>query len=350
MVQKIELAAALEIPGAVFIDVRSPSEYRQDSLPNAVNIPLLSDQERADIGKVYHQQGPEQAKILGLRTVSPRLDQIVQQYKEIARGHPVIVFCWRGGQRSQSVAALLEAAGITVYCLDGGYRAYRRKVKEYLYDTPLKPTVVVLHGLTGVGKTEVLGELEKLGLAVVDLEKLACHRGSAFGSIGLPVQPTQKTFESRLFHLLKSQEQERFLVTECESRRIGRLMIPPVLFAAMNCGLHVLLYADRRTRVARLLRIYHDSRTDHGELSAAINQLVPRLGRETVNRLQDQIQAGNLEPVVETLLTDYYDPLYGYPEQADESFDLSVNAADTGKAAQAIKEFLAVKTMKKGSG
>jgi len=341
MVQEISVSEALTLPGAVFVDVRSPSEYEQACIPGAFNIPLLSDEERAEIGKVYHQHSPEKAKMLGLEMVSPRLGQLVEKYQERSAGRPVVIYCWRGGLRSHSVAAVLELVGIPVFCLAGGYKAYRKLVTEYLYQLPLKPTVVVLHGLTGVGKTEVLGALDGIGVATVDLEGAACHRGSVFGDIGMGAQPSQKAFESSLFHRLKAMDTEPFLVTECESRKIGRLFVPPSLFEAMNQGGHILLFTDIRHRVDRLLEIYHSGGTrNQAEIIDSIKQLTPRLGHKTANSLVDGVVAGNLELVVETLLTQYYDPLYGYPDKPGGLFDLCVDSSDIGSAAQVIKQYL----------
>ena len=155
MSKEITIQEALALPGAKFVDVRSESEYNEATIPGAVNLPLLGDDERAVVGTAYKQQGVEDARILGFDIVSPKLPQMVRAFQELSLQEPLIVFCWRGGMRSQSICAVLESVGLPAYRLAGGFKAYRRYVNDYL-SRPLPHKVVVMHGLTGVGKTEVL--------------------------------------------------------------------------------------------------------------------------------------------------------------------------------------------------
>lgn len=340
MFNEITVQEALAMPGAKLIDVRSENEYAEATIPGAINLPILHDSERVQVGTAYRNQGVDDAKQLGLDFVSPRLPQIVKQYQELSNKEPVVVFCWRGGMRSKSVCSVLDVNGVPVYRLVGGYKAYRRYVNEYL-ERPLPHRVVVIHGLTGVGKTEVLYELQRLFEPAVDLEGLANNRGSVFGQIGLAPQPSQKMFESLLVKELAFWEQTGYIIVECESRRIGRISLPAVLVNAMRSGIHILAYCHIEERIQRIKRIYAgkiDSSKDG--LNTAIMSLGQRLGKKKVGELTALVDRGCLNEVVEYLLIKYYDPLYKYPSQPSPEYDLNVDTTDIQRAAKTIKEYM----------
>ncbi len=340
MSKEISVQEALALPGAKLIDVRSESEHAEATIPGALSMPILRDNERAAVGTTYKQMGVEDAMFLGVNIVSPRVPEMVKEYQELARGGPVVVFCWRGGMRSKSVASVLEAAGIPVYRLVGGYKAYRRYVNEYL-NCPLSHKVAVIHGLTGVGKTEVLHELRQISAPAVDLEGLANNRGSVFGQIGLAPQPSQKMFEALLVRDLAFWEPARYIIVECESKRIGRIFLPAVLAEAMRAGIRILAYCSIETRIERIKRIYGGDCKENTEgLKAAVMSLAQRVGKKKVTELCQFIECGQLDEVVRYLLINYYDPLYKYPSHPAAGYDLNVDTTDVGKAAETIKDFL----------
>lgn len=339
MIKEITIKEALAMDGAIFVDVRSEGEFAEATVPGAFNIPLLDNEERVRVGIVYKQEGPEKARKTGLEIVSPKLAPMVEQYSQLGQQKPIILLCWRGGMRSKSVTTILRLMGFPVYRLIGGYKSYRRFVNEYLGRSQLPQRVVVLHGLTGVGKTEVIEELRQMGIAAVNLEALANNRGSVFGNIGLGAQPSQKNFEGGLVQQLMAYGDYPYVIVECESKRIGRIILPDILVTDMQDGIHLLLYAPMAKRVERLLEIYALSGPDGIEqCKRAINGLVQRLGRERVKYLSEQLNQGRLTVVAEELLVNYYDPLYKYPGQPSDQYDLSVDTSDIKGAARQIAE------------
>lgn len=344
MSNEISVREALELSGAKIIDVRSESEYAEATIPGALNIPLLDNSQRAEVGKLYKQKGAEEARELGLQFVSPKLSGIVRQFSEQAQEGPLVVFCWRGGMRSKSVCSLLESMGLPVYRLVGGYKAYRRYVHEYL-TRPLSLKVVVIHGLTGVGKTEVLHELRRMSLPAVDLEGLANNRGSVFGQIGMYPQPSQKMFDSLLVKELALWEAAGYIIVECESRRIGRLILPDNLIEAMRNGIKILAYCPIKIRMERIKRIY-SSKNEFGlvenkeELKKAIKSLERRIGKQRTTEFCRMVDLGQLNEVVQHLLVSYYDPLYRYPSEPSAQYDLSIDTSDISTAAAKISAVL----------
>jgi len=331
----INFAEALVIENGLFIDVRSEEEYAQDHIPGAINLPVLNDAERCATGTAYHQLSHAEARQLGLEIISPKLPSLIAQLQEYAKDHQIILYCWRGGMRSAALAAVLDLMRVPVYRLNGGYKNYRSWVNQY-WQRPLGSPVWVLCGNTGVGKTLVLNELRKLGCQAVDLEGLAGHRGSAFGHVGLLPQPSQKTFESRLWQETQRLDPNKPLILECESKRIGKLLLPDVLHKGIVEGNKILLYDTIPHRVAKILNDYRPEESLQ-EIRESLFCLTQRLGKEKVNTMLSQIDARDFEPVVAALLTDYYDPLYQYPNTAaSEDYYISVDAADPVAAAVEI--------------
>lgn len=343
MIKEISAEEALNIPGAVIADVRSEGEFEEGTIPGAVNIPLLDNGERARVGTEYRRVSPHQARRTGLEIVSPKLVKMVGEFDQLAGpGKKVVVFCWRGGMRSQFVTQMLDLMGFDVYRVKGGYKAYRRYVRTWL-ERELPHRAVVLHGLTGVGKTMILNRLAEEGMPVLDLEGLAVHRGSVFGKVGLPQSPPQKSFESLIFRELKRAEQRGVFIVECESRRLGRLLVPDSVLNAMKKGYRILLYAPLAVRVERSLEVYtsrQDGEKNIRQLMDATGALVKYLGHKKVDQLNSLIKSGQLAEAVEILLTDYYDPLYKYPDKADPDYDLSVDTTDIELSVKKIRDFV----------
>lgn len=322
--------------------MRSPSEFANGAIPGAVNVPLLDDIERSEVGTIYKQTGPEEAKQQGLAIVSAKLPALVGSIRDHHKsGRAVIVYCWRGGMRSKSVVGILEIMGIPAYQLLGGYKAYRRYVLESLETFELKPPVVTLCGSTGVGKTTLLALLREQSVPVIDLEKLANHRGSVFGSVGLGKPATAQNFDALILQELIRYNDAPYILVECESKRIGNVYTPEALFAAMKKGPKILAYADIEIRVTRLIDEYLDVyNSRRNEIHASILALSKRLGTAKTERLLAAFAAGEVRDVVRTLLIDYYDPLYGYEKSAPSDYAFTVDAADFSRAAAGIIDYL----------
>jgi tRNA 2-selenouridine synthase len=342
--QVISIEQALKLESCLFVDTRSPSEFEHGHIPGAVNVPLLQDDERAIVGTLYKQRGPEEAKKKGLEIVSGKLADMVQRVSSLtaaAPSAPLVVYCWRGGMRSGSVLTILELMGISGSQLIGGYKSYRRHVQEQLAGFQLRPTVVVLCGSTGVGKTSLLQLIGERGHPVIDLEHLANHRGSAFGQVGRGKPATAQNFDAQLLRLLVQYNEEPFLVVECESKRVGNVYLPEVLFQAMKSGRRILTRASMATRVERLIIEYTDVLIPNDpEILQSINSLQKRLGRKQVAQLTKDYETGNLAGFTKALLSEYYDPLYAYETASADLFDLVVDAEDLNQAAEAIAKYI----------
>lgn len=336
----INIEDALNLKDAYFVDVRSPGEYQEACIPGAVNVPLLDDEERRITGILYRQESPEKARTEALSRVLPKLPGLVEKFRDLSGEKPVILYCWRGGMRSSSLASFLDIMGVPVRRLTGGFKAYRRYVNNYL-SQELKQRVIVIHGLTGVGKTEVIQLLQDMDVAAVDLEQLASNRGSVFGNVGMDSQPSQKMFEGLLAGELKKYEPYGYVVVEGESRRIGRLILPERLFGAMNAGVSILLYCSMDKRIERIKRIYTEGPDENIKpLQKSVEALRKRLGNSKVDQLQEMIRDRNYDEAVRILLADYYDPLYDYPIGPSEDFDFCIDSGNTLKAAGEIKKFI----------
>lgn len=344
MIRNITVQEALEAldSGAVLVDVRSEGEFAEVTIPGAINIPLFNNQERAQIGTVYKQVSPTAARRLGLRLVAPKLPALLERFEQLApAGEKVILFCWRGGMRSQFVAYMLEQMNFNVCRIIGGFKSYRRYVNSYL-GTTLPHRAVVLHGLTGVGKTEIIKRLPAYGVPVLDLETLAAHRGSVFGKVGMPASPGQKMFEGLIVQALRAAEKYGTFVVECESRRLGRLLVPPPVMQAIRDGYRVLLYAGMPVRVERSLGAYllEGSPDALQPLLEAVDALVKYLGKTRVEQLKQWIMTGQYRPAVEFLLRNYYDPLYKYPAAPSEDYHLCVDTVDLERAAAMVAAYV----------
>ncbi len=354
MVRDISIEDALNWPG-VLVDVRSEDEFAEGTIPGAVNISLLNNEERAMVGTEYKTKGPTSAKLLGLQLVGPKIHEIIKKYEQIvADGNDVVVFCWRGGLRSKIMAQVLETFDYNVYRIAGGYKAYRRLVTSYL-NNALPHKAIVLHGLTGVGKTIILKRLAERGLPVLDIESLAVHRGSVYGKVGLSHSPSQKNFEAGIYSCLKDAETAGYVLVECESRRLGRLIVPNSVMALIRNGLKILLYAPIMIRVKRSLEEYVnglDVRKNKEQLIEATMALSKYLGRKKVDAICQLIDNGRMNEAVEFLLEKYYDPLYKYPQQPSPDYSLSVDTTDIDSAVKKIFHFVtgATKHDKVGGG
>ncbi len=340
MYKDINITELLGLTDVALVDTRSEGEYNADTIPGSVNIPLLSNEERKRVGICYKNEGPEPAKRLGLEIVSPKLIWMVNAYDQIVNNRKLVVFCWRGGLRSKFTASLLSAMGFDAYRLIGGYKAYRRYVYNYLNCDVLPHRAIVLYGLTGVGKTTVIRSLMKKGIPAVDLEGIAKHRGSVFGKIGLPPSPTQKKFESMIVDSLARCEDKGYFIIECESRRIGNLIVPDSVMNSMKFAHRILMYAPLEVRVRRILREYDVGAGNIAALQESVCHLKKKLGGAKVKELVTGLADGKVEEVFRYLIERYYDSLYGYPSEASEEYTLCVDSTDLNEAVDKIYNFV----------
>lgn len=327
----------------LFVDVRSPREYARTSIPGSVNIPLFQDEEHRHLGLLYHSHGEKAARQAALELVGPRLSDLVKQITGAAGNKTPLLYCWRGGLRSNSLYQILSFAGIQSYRLKGGYKAFRRYVYSRLCSYSLKGTMLVLHGLTGVGKTAVIHKLIRHRLPALDLEGLANHRGSVFGTIGTGPPNSQKDFDALLLQRLDALQDPPCLVVEGEGRRIGDIHLPLFLSEAMVEGKHILLTAPLENRVERIVSEYlpgNPTAEDLGEISRAVVSLRRRLGETKTGTLLQQLQAGNYPSAVELLCREYYDCLYSDSKPDRCSFAAVVDATDPSAAADQIAEMI----------
>lgn len=314
-----------------FVDVRTPDEYSDAHIPGAISLPILANAEHVRVSTEYMQGDKEQAKSLGVRYASARLPEIHDRIREmIANGQQVVLYCWRGGYRSHALFSLLSGLGLPVCKLSGGYKAYRRFVNRSWSAALEGKKWYALYGDTGTGKTMLLTELEGMGARVIDLEKLAVHRGSLLGGIGLPPQPSQKMFEGHLQKSLFSLPVGPVFV-EGESRKIGALILPQPVYSALQNAQKIHITSTIETRMHRLEKEYaHHSGQ---EITQAIDSLQSYIGKETVRHLLNEWHAGRTENVIRNLLERYYDPKYRFRRK---EYFAEVRHEDSVIAAQEI--------------
>jgi tRNA 2-selenouridine synthase len=292
------------------VDARSESEFAEDHLPGAVNWPVLTDAQRHVIGTEYKQLSPFDARKRGAALVARNIAQHIDEHvMALVRDWQPLVYCWRGGQRSGSLALVLDQIGFNVHVLEGGYREFRRAVLVEL-ESPPALQFTVLCGRTGSAKSRLLQTLAALGAQVLDLEAIACHRGSVLGLVPGQPQPSQKAFETQLWLALRSFDPSKPVFTEGESRTIGKLRLPEKLLAHMRASHCVRLELPVAARVQMLLEDYAHFVNDIDSFCERLNALREVRGNAVVAQWQLQAQNGELAKVVEELLTLHYDPVY----------------------------------------
>ncbi|NET05657.1 MAG: tRNA 2-selenouridine(34) synthase MnmH [Symploca sp. SIO2B6] len=333
MPQALDTAEFLKAPG-VILDVRSPSEYTQGHIPGAESFPLFNDQERAEVGICYKQQGKEQAIELGFAIAGPKFASFITQAKALAPNRQVRLHCWRGGMRSGAVAWVLETAGFNVSVLTGGYKAFRRWAHS-LFQIPQK--IIILGGMTGTGKTNLLTALDSQGEQVLDLEGIANHRGSSYGSLGQPPQPTNEQFWNLISIEWASFNRQLPLWIEAESKRIGVCRIPDGIFAQMESAPVIQISRTRAERLALLVEIYGSE--DINELVAATERIRKRLGGLRTKEALNLLHQGKLAEAFDIIL-EYYDKTYTYDLQQRKVpiYNLDVSGLDPEVGAQKLCE------------
>lgn len=323
MIKRINYKDTIDRNDIVYIDVRSPKEYNEDTIPGAINIPVLNNEERERIGYTYTQVSKEKAKRMGLEYTSKKLLIFYDRIKDIIKtNRSVVLFCYRGGMRSTSIAKVLDVMDLPIYIINGGYKEYRDYVINNLDNYRYKFKFIVLHGYTGVGKTKALVNLSKKGHEVLDLEKLAQNSGSVFGNIFYSNPSNgQKKFESLLLHKLMNFN-DNYIFVESESKRIGNAIMPDFLYENMQDGYHILLKTNLDNRVETIAEDYLNNHENNSDLVInAIRKLKKRLGKNKVDKLEEEFRKNNYKYVIKELMVDYYDPLYNHSIKKIETYD-----------------------------
>lgn len=329
------------IKNPIIIDIRSPIEFNDGAIPGAINVPLFTDEERQVIGTIYKQEGPADAKWKAMEVVSPKIPGLLKTIKNlVSNDSELIIHCWRGGMRSKAVVTFLEFAGIYAYRLVGGYKEYRHYILEQL-PTMLPNQAVVLHGLTGVGKTEVLKVLKKKGYPILDLEEMAGHRGSIFGTIGLSDGHNQKTFDSLLFKGLQDIKGVEYFLVEAESKRIGKAVQSEELMDKKMRGININLNTPIEQRVTHLVAEYvlpyQDEPWYFDKISDGIEKVLRRIKVVDIrNSLIQTLTNRDYSEMIRILLEHYYDPRYDHAKQEYEGEFVEIFANNPVEAADKI--------------
>ncbi len=340
IIQFLELAANIPV-----VDVRSPSEFSAGHIPGAYSIPLFDDTERAEVGTRYKKEGSLNAILEGIRlsgrTMHLKLEEALRVAGEEKR---LLVHCWRGGMRSEAMAWLFSLGGIETEVLEGGYKTYRRHVLEAL---SAKRDMIILGGLTGSGKTHILKNIEEKGKQVIDLERLANHKGSAFGSLGQPAQPSSEHFSNMLFGKLSLTDPEKPVWLEDESRNIGMVFMPEEFYLNMQRNPAVILMMDINTRLPRLIEEY--SCYPPELLLQSVMKISKRLGGDRTREAVDAVYRGDFATAIAITLQ-YYDKAYRYslnrkPRELlhyvnTDTDDVEINAGRILEAASRLKKSL----------
>lgn len=293
------------------IDVRSPSEYAEDHVPGAINCPVLDDAERAEVGTLYKQVSPFAARKRGAALVARNIAKHIEQvFSERPQDWRPLVYCWRGGKRSGAMAHVLREIGWQSAQLDGGYKSYRRHVVSQLEVLPAEYEFIVICGETGSAKSRLLAALARQGAATLDLEQIACHRGSVLGGLPESPQPSQKGFETQVWDALRRLPTDQPIFVEAESKKIGELQVPEHLLQRMRASRCIRLEASVAERVRFLTEEYRHFLDDPATLHEKLGHLAALHGKETIARWQDFARTGQWERLVADLLESHYDPAY----------------------------------------
>lgn len=334
MVTQISIHEALEKQkegNVLFIDTRAPIEFEEDHLPHAINVPIINNEERAIVGTIYKQVSQEKAIDVGMGFYKNRIPQIMNAV-EPHKDKIIIVYCWRGGLRSKTIASLLEGAKFSVFQLTGGYKSYRNYVREALANYKLNSTLVTLYGLTCTGKTVLLKEFSNS----IDLEAFAGHRGSMYGSIGIK-QNTQKRFENLLLQKLEELKEEKHILVEGESKRIGNAYIPDFFYTAMEQGIKIKIERSLEERSKAGAQEYCDTEEKQEEMRRITKHIHQRMSNKTKEAILIALDKKEYDVAWKILFLEYYDPLYNHYLDKQEYCAVLQNDAH---AVEAIKNLL----------
>lgn len=335
--KSISFEEFLKEKNAVLIDVRTPKEYNLEKIPHSVNIPVLLDEERVVVGTTYVQESKEKAKKLGVQFISKRLPEIFEQVEELSKKYSKLVFmCARGGMRSSSITSLFASLGYKALKLEGGYKAYREFINKNIAIVNEKFKYVVVHGRTGVGKTKILNKMAQMGVAVMDLEKMAAHKGSFFGALGEKLPQNQKRFDGEIFDFLNNCS-SKYIIVESESKRIGNLYIPESVYEAMVNGHHIFIDTSLENRLDILMEDY--TNVPAKEIEDCLMKVARYVSKEKLNNYLALLKNGELRELARILIVQYYDPLYEVSITKHE-FELCIKYDDMESCAQELVSFV----------
>ncbi len=324
------------------IDVRAPAEYAEDHIPGAINLPVLSDAERAEVGTIYTQDSPFRARRIGAALVAHNAAQHLRGPLSDKQGSwQPLIYCWRGGQRSHAFATILDQVGWRVQLLQGGYKSYRNEVVKALYEQPLPHRLMLIDGGTGTGKTAILHELAKQGAQTLDLEGMAAHRGSLFGGTGQK-QPAQKMFETRIATQLATLDPDKTTFVEAESSKVGERMLPPSLWANMCSAPRIHIDAPLDARQSFLIEAYADLTNDKKTMNTLLDKLRPYHAASRIEDWHALVESADWETLAGALITGHYDPRYAKSkgQTAHPAHRLTLRKLDRAAVAQAATDIL----------
>jgi tRNA 2-selenouridine synthase len=332
----LELAEKYQV-----VDVRSPSEFKAGHIPGSVNIPLFDDRERESVGVKYAKEGRSKAILRGIEMTGPAMHLKLKEAIRVAQKELLLLYCWRGGMRSEAMAWLFSLGDIPVEVLEGGYKSYRHHI---LAGLSVKRKTIVLGGMTGSSKTHILKRLKELNHQVIDLERLANHKGSAFGAFGKPPQPSSEHFTNLLYNEWKNLANDLPVWMEDESRNIGTVFMPDLFYENLNDSPVIVLIMDIRTRMPRLVEEY--SAYPNDMIRESIVRISKRLGGDNTKEALSAVDTGNFEKAVEIVLR-YYDKAYMFGINRKRSGniiyietdtdDIDINAGKVLEAADKIR-------------
>ena len=329
------------------VDARSPAEYAVDHLPGAISAPVLDDAERALVGTIHKQQSAFEARRAGAAIVARNVGALVERlFADRPPDWCPLVYCWRGGNRSGALATVFAGIGWRTAVLDGGYRAFRRRVLADLERWPAGMRWQVLAGRTGTGKSLILQQLAASGAQVLDLEALACHRGSVLGLMPEASQPSQKAFKTGVWNAIRRFDPQLAVFVESESRRVGLCHVPDALIAAMRAAPCTLVDAPVAVRARLLLREYRHFTTDRALLFERLERLAALHGTRQVEAWKALAVAADWDAFVESMLALHYDPAYDRSMKRnylriDDAPVVTLDGADPAAVADAARRILA---------
>jgi len=313
----------------MIIDARSPAEFADDHIPGAINLPVLDDEERAEVGRIYKQISPFEARKLGARLAAVNIARHIEtRLGDCDSNWRPLIYCWRGGQRSGSMARILAEIGWLVTVLDGGYKRYRQDVMDGLAAIPSELDLIVLQGATGTAKTEILRAVRKAGGQVIDLEGLACHRGSLLGHEPGKPQPSQRFFETSLYAEMRQLDPGKPVLVEAESSRVGSCHIPRELWQRMQQARQIRITVSTESRIEFLLRDYTHIIDDPSHLDRLIDGMIKRHGHDVCASWRQLAKAGQWPELVRCLIEQHYDPAYSTTSARRTGVDLGEIRAD----------------------
>jgi tRNA 2-selenouridine synthase len=315
------------------IDVRSELEFEAGHIPGAINVPILNDDERKMVGTIYKQQSREAAVFKGLELSGPHLKERLKRVIKVSTGDQVLIHCWRGGMRSEFMAFLVAFYGKEPLILKGGYKTFRQAAHELFQG---EMDLRILGGKTGTGKTEVLKVLRQIGVQVIDLEGLANHRGSSFGSLGMGAQPTQEQFENNLYAQLLTLDLNKPIWVENENRTIGDKVIPEGIWLKMTYGKRFVIDKSREKRLQQIVQDY--GHFDVKQLIVAMERIGKRLGPQHVKRAVELLKIGDISAAFEIALI-YYDKAYEFHNEKNER-SIEANIEAEGLSHEEVAELI----------